>query len=464
MRCQFLLLLLPALLAFGEDADDAYAARHLKNQTRAITWLESLPKNDNVKTWPGIHADKAAKTVTVLAESTGLSRNTTIEFPLAGMISNHDYEALALMLGKPSELAAAVEWIGMPRGTPTSRRGARFWPKGERMSVTIARLPDNAEAPSPAQPIGAWIKDNAANGPAFTNNFVYTGSTWTDGECAADGDAPGSVIATFNEPLSLFDVPELAEKGEVYGRYASSTPALEKGSLLVYTFATEARAVPRLLTLSVLAKPVADPPKNLADLRFDATSKDTGWEDLADVNALSLFERIMPLIPERDVFVQWTLDDRLTVLTAAQLAAAIASVEGRSGIRVDGPPAGQLYYRAFLPNPDWIPREERLLQPFELHLAKNEDGTWQRTFISIDEDWSAPDKLTPDLTVNRHPLADDWQTALPKILAEKDPEKHKSALFIFTPPETPLSTFMPIVRLLHFHLYEVHVFGEGSPE
>jgi len=160
-----------------------------------------------------------------------------------------------------------------------------------------------------------------------------------------------------------------------------------------------------------------------------------------------------------DFFVQWTFDDAITVLAAAQLASAISAIEGPGGIRVDGPPKGQLFYRAFLPNPAWIPREDRLMQPFELHLSRNDDGTYKRTLVSIDEDWSAPNKITPDLTVNFHPLGDDWETELPKIIEEKDPPKHKTTLFVFTPPETPLSAFMPQVRAVQARLFEVHVFS-----
>jgi len=433
--------------------DDPHMAKRLENEAALVEWTAA---KETTKTWPGVHADKTAGTVTVLAESCGLAPNITIEFPLTSLVSNHDYESLALMLGKPSDFAAAVEWLGVPRGQPPSRRDARFWPKGERLSVTVARLSN----PEDAKPLGEWITNRHPGGTPFTH-IIYTGSLWNEaGECAADGEAPGSVITTFNESRSLFDLPWRAEKGEVYGQYAC-VEKIEKGELLLFTFKVEP---PRVFPLSIFVKPVDEnePPQNLGQLRFDANGKsdDNPAHGIKIENAqlTLLVEMLADMVKHRDVFAQWTLDDRLTIQAAAQLATAIAAIEGASGIRVDGPPDGQIYYRAFLPNPAWIPREERLTQPFELHIARDDDGAYTRTFVSIDEDWSAPNKITPDLTVNLHPLGDDWETALPKIIAEKDHESRKSALFVFAPPDTPLFVFMPQVRLLRQRLYEAHVF------
>ena len=458
-RAFILLLLAVNACALPLAEDDPHMAKRLENEAALAEWTAA---KETTKTWPGVHADKTARTVTVLAESAGLAADTTIEFALASLVSNHDYESLALMLGKPSHLAEAIEWLGVPRGEPTSRRAARFWPKGEPLSVTVARLSN----PDDAKPLGEWITNRHPGGIAFTR-VIYTGSLWNDdGECAADGEAPGSVITTFNEPRSLFDIPWRADKGEVYGQYAN-VEKIEKGELLLFTFKVEP---PRVFPLSVLAKPVdeKEPPQNLAQLRFDANGK---LEDnpmlgikMENVQLTLLFEMLADVVEHRDMFVQWTLDDRLAIQAAAQLASAIATIEGGSGIRVDGPPDGQIYYRAFLPNPAWIPREERLTQPFELHVARDEDGNYTRTFVSIDEDWSAPDKITPDLTVENHPVGLDWETALPQIIAEKDFENRKSTLFVFAPPDTPLSVFMPQVRLVQQRLFEVHVFSGEFPE
>jgi len=458
----FCLLPFAFLAALPLAPDDPHMARRLENEARLVEWTAAQPQAETTKTWPGVHADKTARTVTVLAESTGLNANTIIEFPLASIVSNHDYEALALMLGKPTHLAEAVEWLGVPRGVPPSRRAARFWAKGERMSVTIARF----ATPNDAKPLGEWLVNAEDKSPAFTGHFVYTGSVWENDACAADGEVPGSVISTFNETRSLFDVPVRADKGAVYGHFVN-TDKLEKGELLVFTFKPEFKPkFTRVETMPILAKPIHETitPKKLAQLCFDAKSDDENFQFKFNGTAIEvLIKCFEDLTKFKDLFIQWTLDDRITVQAAAELASIITMIEGNNGIRVDEPPAGQLYYRAFLPNPEWIPREERLTQPYELHLVRNDDGTWKRTFTSIEEDWTAPDKITPDLTVTHHPLGDDWETALLKIIAETDKENYRSALFVFTPPDTPLGAFMPVVRLLQKRLPEAHVFGQTFP-
>ena len=49
--------------------------------------------------------------------------------------------------------------------------------------------------------------------------------------------------------------------------------------------------------------------------------------------------------------------------------AFIASIENEKGVRVEPPPAGHPYYRAFVPNEKFRQRADRPSQPLELHLA-----------------------------------------------------------------------------------------------
>jgi len=272
------------------------------------------------------------------------------------------------------------------------------------------------------------------------------------------GMAPGAVAATYNEPTALLDVPEQASQGEVYGNRAAGARLLAKHELLRVTLQAEERPAgcPRIVDVSVTAQPVpGDAISGLAGLQLICRSADPAFP-AATNDVRGAFQRFAALAQSgRDPFVALTLDDRLTVLQARDLAQALTAIEGVNGIRMDAPPPGQLYFKAFLPSERWRVRKERLTQPWELRVARKDEG-WARMLVEIREDWSKADQLDPDLTVVEHPF-DAWDELPAKIKALGG---GLNTLLVFAPADAPLSAFMPGVRAVHATQPMVFVFAE----
>ena len=160
-------------------------------------------------------------------------------------------------------------------------------------------------------------------------------------------------------------------------------------------------------------------------------------------------------------------------------------VEGQGGVRVEAPPAGQVYYKAFLPDERWRTRADRPSQPWELRVSRSKDGVWASTLVQILEDWSKEGQLTPDLTPTEFPLArpEDLPGKIRELIAvqvaavkqklAKDGKpvsednveqmatlQRINTLFVFAPPDAPLGADLPAVRQVHDALPQVHVFVE----
>ena len=66
----------------------------------------------------------------------------------------------------------------------------------------------------------------------------------------------------------------------------------------------------------------------------------------------------------------------LTLKQVQEFFTLIQTLDRESGIRVEAPPPGQLYYRAFFPDEQWRDRTKRLGRPWELHVkVANADGS-----------------------------------------------------------------------------------------
>ena len=406
--------------------------------------------------WPGVVADTASRTVTVLAEAVGLSKGGVVEFVLVGDASDRDYEALAIVLAKPSEVALALEAVGVPRGQPVQPRAFRFWPRGERVRLTVRPFVGGEE-----RPLGDYVFDQQAR-QGMSNIFTYVGSVWhEDGTCEADATTPGSLIATYNAPETVLDMPFAVTQNAAYGRYVVKEKPMARETLWQFVFRPEKApdAVPRVVPLELTAQPrngLDGPAARLADV---AWVRQLG--DAVTTNALdTVITSFMALIAAgREPHVTLRFDDRLSVRAASESAAVIQAIEGVDGIRVDGPPPGQCFFKAFLPNEEWREREKRLMQPYELRVERTGDGGWRRTFVYIHEDWSDESSLDPKLTAKPFSLA-SWDD-----LADKVAELGRGlgTLLVFAPVDAPLSAFMPGVRLVQETVPTVYVLAEKAP-
>lgn len=443
---------------------------HAKNVQAVDAWTQTQRAqwsgNTNMLICRGVVANRATRRVDAIAEATGLDAGAIAEFLVVGENSDKDYEALSVAFARASDLARGIEFIGVPRGRPIDPAICQFWSKGERVSIAVRPFGADDAA---SRPLSGCLTDKRTPTPLPTA-FIYAGSHWTSATtravCRADAPTPGAIVSTYNEPTVLLDVPEAAPQSEVYGNLVVTPEGhFAAGTLLLLTLTPEPRpnGIPRVVTVSldVLSAPAAQPADKTAGAGLGALACVThGAEaDLAPATndltgALSRLETLSKA--GRDPFVTLSLDESLTVATATALARVLKSVEGPGGIRIEPPPAGQLYFKAFLPDDAWRTRSTRMAQPWELRLGRDKTGVWRFTLVQIQEDWSKPGQLNPDLAVKEHPL-DRWEDLPAKI---KSLGGGLNTLFVFAPADAPLSAFMPAVRLVRGTQPTVFVFGD----
>ena len=427
------------------------------NREAVKRWTESQLKEEpgTRRVWPGVVADTAARTVTAVIEAVG-DRGVRYpsEFIVVGETSEKDYEALAVLLAKPSDVARGLEAIGMPRGRPIQPQAFRFWPRGERVLLTIRPF-----AGGPERPIGAFVSDQQT-GKGMSNAFIYVGSVWReDGSCEADSPSPGSVVSTYNEPATVLDAPRLISQNAAYGRYVINPGVMNKESLWCLVLRPEraADAPPRVVPVELTVQPRAGlntPPAGVADLEW--VMQEPGGGGMTNA-ADAVVKGLMTLVRSgREPHVTLRFDDRLTVKAMAELAPVIAAIEGEDGIRVDGPPDDQLYYKAYQPKPEWREREKRLMQPYELRIERDGEIGWRKTFVHIHEDWNDETSLDPKLTVRPSPLQ-NWDELVEHV---ETLGRGQGVLLVFAPADAPISVFMEGVRRVKKTLPTVYVFAE----
>ena len=400
-----------------------------------------------------------------------------------GETSEKDDEALTVSFATAADLCRALEFIGLPRGRPVKPSICRFWPRGERVQATIRQLGREAKT---ARALSGCLQDKRP-GAIRSDRLVYAGSCWTGEVCLADTAAPGALISTYNEPAVVLDSPGRAPQGEVYGNLVISAEGrFDGGTLLMVELTPDLlpAGVPRVVEIGLEVRRRADAAGDgLATLACVTRGTEAACGPATN-DVKGAVERLAVLAQAgRNPYVSVSLDDAVTVGAARDLARVLAMVEGSDGLRIESPPAGQLFYKAFLPDERWRPRAERPSQPWELRVARNQQGAWGITLVRILEDWSKEGQFSPDLTSTDIPLARpedlpgkirelveaqlaDVKQKLVKggkpvtddYVAQLASLKRISTIFVFAPPDAPLGTFLPAVRLVHDTLPQVHVF------
>ena len=462
---------------------------HAGNVRAVDAWTQVELKRQAGKTnvWiaRGVVADREARTVGIVVEAAGLDAGAIAEFLAVGETSEKDYEALTVSFARAADICHALEFLGLPRGRPIMPSTYQFWPKGEYVKATIRQLGREGKT---GKPLSGCLQDKRPHAvPA--GNFVYVGSCWSGTVCRADAVSPGALISTYNEPSVVLDTPGRSPQGEVYGSLVvSSDGKFDGGTLMVVELTPDplSNGVPRVVDLSFAARRRADATGDgLGSL--DCVTRGTEPAIGPATNDVKVaLERLATLAKTgRNPFVTVSLDDAMTVGAARDLARVFTMVEGDGGLRIEAPEAGQLYYKAFLPDERWRPRADRPSQPWELRVTRNKAGVWGCTLVQILEDWSKEGQLTPDLTPTDFPLArpeelpgkireliDAQVTDVKQKLAKAGKPvnadyvdqlatlKRINTIFVFAPPDAPLGTFMPAVRLVHDTLPQVHVFVE----
>ncbi len=350
----------------------------------------------------GVVADRKARRVAIQAEAMGLEKGgNPPEFFLIAERSAHDYEALAVSFAKPSDVHEALVFIGLHPGRPVNGAALQFWPKGERVVVTFA-------CNDPRKPFGpvraeSLFMDNRTGAILPATGLVFTGSrpASTPGGKAdekvygADVEDPHSIAANYNEAHSVLDIPRQCPKGAAYDHLAVNPEyVLPMHAMVTVCMEPERRdGTNRVVDVALTVKPGAG--KALA---FDLTLAG-GGPRVANGSLNDVLREFTGLTGKgRDPFVTVAFDDALELRTVRDTCALLASIETENGIRIEPPPAGQLYYKSFVPPEKFRDRANRLAQPWELHFSRKGEALVVR-LTQVVEVWKTDD-LRPELKIS----------------------------------------------------------------
>jgi hypothetical protein len=140
-----------------------------------------------------------------------------------------------------------------------------------------------------------------------------------------------------------------------------------------------------------------------------------------------------------DVYAAIAFDSRLPLRLVRDVCRLVSSVESENGVRVEPPPDGQLYYRAFLPDETMRARANRFAQPWELRLTRTGTSV-SGTVTRIEEVW-------PDEGGKPNLIPTDYAAATPEavvqVLREKGPGL--PVILVFAAPELTYGELMRFV-------------------
>lgn len=415
--------------------------------------------NEDILLRPGLVADRKARTVVIDAEATGISPNEPVEFFIIGINSGHDYEAIAVTFACPGDVRQALEFIGLPPGRPVDFENLYFWPKGERVKITVDS--DDETVPLKEIPIEKLAFDKRIDAPMRANGLVFTGSVYIedDGkrELAAATREPHSIAATYNERDSVLDMPMQAQQGMVY-KYHFSNPAfpLRTGQQLVFTMQPERPlgALPRVLDVKLQINPAdEDPAQSPADVVFLQQFEGAAEHNLQPLTLTDWLEQISAWNnAQRDPFVTVSFNTELPLKTVREISRILSSINSPQGIRIEPPPAGELHFKAFMTDERLADRNQRTVQPPELHIERSADGL-QTSLTLITETW-LDNQLRPELSFEEITLTgpDDLRPALDRS------NPRLPVLLIYATGNVTYGDILPYVETANTSHHLIHIF------
>lgn len=408
---------------------------------------------------PFLRADRQAREIRIEARATGVDASTQAEFFLIATNSGHDYESIAVVKARPSHVHKALEFIGIPAGRPVDPKALRFWPRGERVIGELEwREGGSSTGELRRVRLERTLIDTRTGRPLPEDGFVFTGSVHvpdaagTGTVYAADEFEPNSIASAFNLEATVLDVPRKGGQNALYD-YQVVNPAhvLPKDLPLTVVLRPEPRTngTPRVADLDLVVEPpTADgkpasltlrEPKGASRLERGSATDAAGVLDglSAAGHDVHLTIRVAPAVP---------------LGALAPFGEAIAVFTDRHGARIESPPEGQLYYRAFSPDPAFRSRAERPSQPWELRFNRGDAGGWSARLAKVENTRSV---LTDEPTFRVEEFPANTPPALRKALDEHGPGL--PVILVFAPPSMaygdlmaflgPLMTTHPVVHL-----------------
>lgn len=444
----FLILMAP-LMAVGDD-DAVRAANLAFVDAWHATNRETAAKNANGHVLPRVVVDQAAHTLTFIAEATGIEPREPVEFFLIGENSGNAYEAIAVALADPAQIDAGIRMLGLPPGSGIDPAATRFWSKGERVIMTFNGI--RAER---------LIRDSRTGKTLAQNGFVYTGSQQiptddgTGTALAAQVRPPYSVASNYNEPDSLLDVPWQAPQTAVYSHQVLNPDFLfkpgERIKVIIRPEYTDGKRRVQDLRLEIgIGGTADDAASTIADARFSLENRTTDTRLLEATTIDRLLGRFTELIDDGHTpFVVISIRPEASLGVIHQTASILKSIDTEKGIRIEPPPAGNLYYQAFTPNETFRHRHDRYIQPWELRL----DGSGTGVLTRIDEHWTRG-KLKPELTTTN--ITVESAEHLQQVLTTQKPDV--GGVYVFAQPSLTYGALMHMIKPIlpthpHIHIY-----------
>jgi hypothetical protein len=211
---------------------------------------------------------------------------------------------------------------------------------------------------------------------------------------AADEYQPKSIVALFNSTYSVLEVPYSAVKETVYqNTVINPEHPLPEGALVTLVIEPANKDGSRRVKNLVLQVETGRTPttqltnevERLASLRPQL--KDAGTVLNREENLISVIQTLAALDRKKhDYFVAVNFGDSVTLGQAQSLARILSTIDREQGIRIEPPPTGQLYYRAFTPERELLDREARLFHPWELELSEN-GGQVSGKLLHVESVW-----------------------------------------------------------------------------
>ncbi len=352
----------------------------------AIALPAPVPAQDAaaVKTWPGVKADRAAREVRIEARATGIRNKVPTEFFLIYRDSGHGYEAIAVTDAKPSDIHQALEFIGLQPGRPVDPAAFRFHPRGPRVDLWF----ETQEKDGPRRiRVEDTIMDRRTTKGLPPEGFVFTGSVRvprqddpTKTDYAADVYEPNSIVSAYNLRGTVLDIPREGSQGALYDFQFVNDQSLFATNAPLTVIARPAPEVREVEVEVSLVRAPADQPDAVEAVLSGPVVKPEAALKGADLTAaLDVLQK-----DGRLVFLTLCIA-RGTPLNALGGAVAWMDPLIKKGFALEPPPPGELYYKAFAPNPKWRDRANRPGQPWELRLRET-DGKVSGTLVKVEED------------------------------------------------------------------------------
>ena len=379
------LLFMSVWLPAAQEGDPykSKPADHEKNKGLAATAYEANLKkhanNTNILVLPGLVADRQRRRVELTVESAGLAEAASCEFAVVSEASQHAYEALLISFAQAGSVHQALKFIGQDPGEPVDPGSLRFWPRGECFRVSLV------QGKEPPIQLERLLLDRRTGNTLPEEGFRFVGSVMLPvpndpGKKAYGADAyqPMAIVSLFNSTCTVLEVPRTASKGEAYqNTIINPEHRLTGGGLLTLVIEplndhNTKRVKDLFLQVDAAATPLARPLTGLERVNQLVFQLKDAATLLNEKPSLSSVVAVFSALDRKkhDYFLTVSFGDGVELGGAQALAKILAIMDSERGMRIEPPPVGQLYYRAFTPDRDLLDRDARMFHPWELSLSE----------------------------------------------------------------------------------------------